>query len=193
MVNKILGQHGLKVGDVEAGAEVRAEDQRFELPAARLFADEVRRPQAAEWIRCAFDHQPARQDILRERLIGWSEILFFVLAQDIKGADQPDPFAGLQRQVESAQPKVSDLVRVGQRRFDSLFVDLHAEDGKIWIQLSESRGAFEGGASVKAVAKVNKKRISEQAVGPGEDRRLVKQDEIIDPPQSVRSGLAAGG
>ena len=55
--------------------------------------------------------------------------------------------------------------------------------------MPETRGAFERGTGVKAVAKIDEHRICEQAIGPREKRGFIEQDEIINAAESVRSGL----
>lgn len=90
-------------------------------------------------------------------------------------------------------PKVGDAVGKGQRGLDPLLVNLHAEDGQRRVDASEPFGAFEGGAGVKAVAKINEHRMLKQAVGPCEKRWLIEQDKVIDTAESVGGGFSAGG
>jgi len=151
----------------------------------------IRRPNPSKRIGRAFDHQSARQNILSESFIGGNEIFFFILTQDIEGADQPDSFTFLQRQIESAEAKESFVIGIRKRGIHAFLVNFNAQNFQRWIQASKTRRRFKRGARVEAIAEINEQGIRKPATSPRKKRRLIKQDKVIDAPESIRSSLAA--
>ena len=131
--------------------------------------------------------------MFREMFVGGGEVGFFILTQYVEGADQTDVLAGFHRQVESAETKECFIICKRERGFDAFLVNFHAEDGEIGICSSETGGAFEGGARVKAVAEVNEQGRGEPPIGPREKRGFVEQEKIVNPAKSVGGSLAARG
>jgi hypothetical protein len=209
-MNPVLRQNGLKFLHIESQTEIGAEDQSLKFPPTldsdsllsgfqkqasglQSLSDKIRRPNAPKRIRRPFYHESTWQNIVCESFVGGGKILFFILTQDVGGADQPNMLSILQWQIETTQAEQRFLIRKRQGGFDSFLIDLNTQDFQVWIHAPETRGAFERGARVEAVAKVNEQSVREQAVGPREKRGLVEQDEVVDAAESVRSGLPASG
>ncbi len=106
------------------------------MPRRRLFrllwlAQQIGDPNAAKRIGRAFNQQAARQRVTGKRGAGVADGGFIVLPQHVERPNQPHRFRlavrpSAERQVESAEPEMRQVIFVREAVGDALRVNFHA-------------------------------------------------------------------
>ena len=120
---------------------------------------------------------------MSESFIGGNEIFFFILTQDIEGADQPDSFTFLQRQIESAEAKESFVIGIRKRGIHAFLVNFNAQNFQRWIQASKTRRRLGNHKPARAKGKVMVLDVSSEEFWTqmpkslGNKRREIKEEQ----------------
>src|SRR5690606_25762602 len=120
---------------------------------------------------------------------------FFVLAQNVEGADGTHGFGcairpSAKRQVETSQAEKEILASKRQRRGHPFGVDFHAEDGQVGIDLAKPFCALQGCDRQASIAKIDDECAMIGAVAAHEQRTVMAQQESIHPAQAMAGGFA---
>ena len=94
-------------------------------------AQQIGDPNAAKRVRRAFNQQAAGQRVTGKRGAGGADGGFVVLPQHVERSNQPRRFRlavrpSAERQVESAEPKMRQVIFVREAVGDALRVNFHA-------------------------------------------------------------------